>query len=179
MTKLPATECQISIYIIDCMAEFQSMSIQNMKTFQDVAEAILQKVVKLLETEQEVHVVFDRYDDKLCPKGEERTRRQGKGNGHIYQVEGRRPLPEWKSFMGVSENKSQLTAYVSVFLEKAIMCNSTIFTSSNQRVYLAGGYSLCVVTKCISLTGANEVGELSSTHTEADTRILLHLADFD
>ena len=33
--------------------------------------------------------------------------------------------------------------------------------------------------KSVSLSGATEVEELSSTHSKADTRILFHLSDFD
>lgn len=77
--------------------------------------------------------------------------------------------------MGVLANKSQLTAYVSNYLEESIQREPNIFRTPNQKMYLAGGYASGLTPKCVKSTYLMEVDmeveELSSTQTEANTRM--------
>lgn len=85
------------------------------------------------------------------------ARRQGSASSHKYQVEGGRPVPDWKAFMGVSENKANLTNYVSADLEENIQRRPAIFKTSNQKVFLAGGYASGLMTKCVTSTDVTKV----------------------
>ena len=51
-----------------------------MKTFKDVVYTFLGKTAKLLEIEQEVHEVFDHYDDDTCPYLKRDTSDKGEGS---------------------------------------------------------------------------------------------------
>jgi len=153
--------------------------LESMEIFADIAEACIAKIGQLMGSSSEVHFVFDRYDDETNPKDKEQRHRQLlSGSIHRYQVANDRPVPDWKTFMGVSQNKAQLTAYLSVYIEENIQSRG-IFTTPLHALYLGGGYTSQQVTKCITMDSIVEKRELSSSQTEADTRMILHAMNAD
>ncbi|XP_033109669.1 uncharacterized protein LOC117110927 [Anneissia japonica] len=178
-TTLPQTYVTSAV-LIDGMAELQKMNVRNMTTFSDIANSCFGKITNLFHSYEEVHLIFDRYDDEFSPKDEERDRRRGSGNQYHYHVEENRALPKWKTFMGVSHNKGELTNFISSYVEEKAVQHPEVFKTKYHKLFIAGGYSSRLATKKIDFTGVSIiVEELSSTQTEADTRIMLHATHFN
>lgn len=171
--ELPPNTADVSVHVIDGMAFLRSIRVEDMKNFSDIGEACINKIGQLFRVSSEVHFIFDRYDDQTSPKNEEQQNRQGSGSIRRFQVASERPIPDWKAFMGVSENKAQLTAYLSGYIEKNLPLRA-ILSKPEQALYLGGGYESRQVTKRITAESIADVRELSSSQTEADTRMILH-----
>ena len=87
-------------YLIDGMAMFQSLNESLFKTFDDLSEHILKKILRLMENADlradVITVVFDRYDKENSIKQMERERR---GAGEItasHLVSGAREVPNYR-----------------------------------------------------------------------------------
>ena len=172
VTELPGPNIYPSVHITDAMAFLRMLNVGQMKTFQDIGEACIEEIDKLLKVYTEVHFVFDRYDnDDTNPKNEEHQLRQSSGFRQ-YQVAAARPIPDWKAFMGVSSNKAQLTDFLSTYIEETIQSRALL--TPDNALYLGGGYQNCKITRCITLSGVEDVKGLSSSQVEADTRMILH-----
>lgn len=76
VNKLPNSSAPL-ICIIDVMA-IQALDTKSMKFFEEVGRYFTSTLEKLLISYTEVHCIFDRYDEKLNPKDQERTDRYGK-----------------------------------------------------------------------------------------------------
>ena len=84
LTQLPEMPTSTSSsYIIDGMAMIHSVNENHFATFNDLAEVIQRRAVRLLETPalalSYVTIVFDRYDNGSSIKATERERR---GSSH-------------------------------------------------------------------------------------------------
>ncbi|KAG1697215.1 hypothetical protein GQR58_006054 [Nymphon striatum] len=68
-----------SVYIIDGMAMIQSLNESHFKTFNDLAEIVQKRILRILRNPSmainQVSVIFDRYDHPNSIKTNERTRR--------------------------------------------------------------------------------------------------------
>ena len=65
-------------YIVDGMAMVQALNEDHFKTFNDLAEIVLKRLIRILRSPKFdakiVTVVFDRYDSKNSIKADERQR---------------------------------------------------------------------------------------------------------
>ena len=62
-------------YIVDGMADVHNVHGDEFKTFDDLAQEMLDGYLNLFYVAEEVHVIFDRYDNAESVKSEERLRR--------------------------------------------------------------------------------------------------------
>ncbi|MEW8545283.1 MAG: hypothetical protein AB2693_17305, partial [Candidatus Thiodiazotropha sp.] len=115
-----------------------------------------------------VDVVFDRYEKDSIKAG---TRALWKGKSSKHPV--RRiitdkevPLPQtWKQFIDLEENKADLARLLSQELSSQVV---------EGEVITAGGFQ---DPKMVTCSTQRNTDMLSSTHEEADTRIILHAKD--
>lgn len=150
------------------------------KTYGDVANAFGTSVRKIGEREgaQRIDVVFDRYDHHSI-KSSTRERRQKNqsrqshvsdvvsAQGHALLTEDTLlPNAEWRQYLSVSSNKSTLAS----FLGSSLISQSYDFT-----VVVSGAYE-----RAEEVMSSDPELDLSSMRTgqeEADTRLLLHVAN--
>lgn len=156
------------------MAELQKVDVNNTKTFDELCQNICYKIVALLKICLEVHIIFDRYDDELSPKSLEHDKRYGGNASKLYEVVASRPLPDWKLFMSSNDNKQNLNKFICESIEKFAQTCKLLKNHPEKKIYLAGGYAERNITKILSSSGAIIEEKLSSNHSEADTRIILH-----
>ena len=72
LPSLPTSDDKKSIYILDGMADIQSINGDMFKTFHNLADNFLKDALSLFHVAEEVHVVYDRYDEKDSVKADER-----------------------------------------------------------------------------------------------------------
>jgi hypothetical protein len=83
-----------------------------------------------------------------------------------------RPIPDWKTFLRVNANKQALLKFLSDFVIRS-HSQSSIVTSSDDELYLAGLFSDPSTTKNFTSSKVNDCPDLFSNHEEANTRMLL------
>jgi hypothetical protein len=163
-----------SVFIRDGMALLQSLNAQRFKTFGDLASDFTQSQLCCLSSIGCLIDVFDRYDLELSIKPAERDRRSSLTSSRkVFQVIDCRQIPDWKKFITVDSNKQALLK----FLGKSIVIHHEGSQPNrfalNESIYLVGtGNDPMSVTNIFS-------GGVSSTHKEADTRMLLHAIHAD
>lgn len=117
ITQLPASE-ELGIIVIDGMAELQALSSKSFTDFNNLGNTILQSIVYRLNYVDQVHLVYDRYDDtSLNPKQEERYRRYGAG-GKAYNIHGNGVLNDFKKILSNDQSKSNLTKFICSYLKE-------------------------------------------------------------
>ena len=127
-------------------------------------------MANLTETSPRVDVVFDRYEQQSI-KSSARSKRSGTGSRPIRHIIDSRDVPmvvSWKQFIDLPENKANLAQ----FLSEQLMLRSK--TLPGYEVVVSGGF---LDTKSVQTSAPRDVSSLSSTHEEADTRIILHAAE--
>ena len=101
-------------YVIDEMAVLQSLNKSYFKTFDDLSQQVLKKILRMLEQEDLgtdlVTVVFDRYDKDDSIKQMERRRAGETTPSH--QITGLREVPNYRLFLKGSANKAALSPFV-------------------------------------------------------------------
>lgn len=102
-----------TVYVNDAMSLLQKMNTKNFKNFNEVGRSLMDFVNKLLLVALEVHIVFDRYDDRNSTKYEERVSRKT-SSGHRYEISEMRPIPDWKQIMELDINKAHSTNFLSL-----------------------------------------------------------------
>ncbi|KAJ8050587.1 Vesicular integral-membrane protein VIP36 [Holothuria leucospilota] len=165
-----------SIWIIDGMAMLQQLHIPSLPvTFSQVAEHLLQKIVKLAvrQCSSEIHFVTDTYPF-LSIKNAERGRRASTGVQIIKIQQNsttqKRPT-QWKKFLGASENKEALVEFLFHAWQH---CAATVY--QNVTLYFAHGSDCHALRAVDNTVQVDPVIELKCTQEEADTRMLLHAA---
>ena len=116
-----------------------------------------------------VALIFDRYDVQNSLKASERQRR-GQLKNITHSITGNRDVPHYRNFMKCTQNKAALAAFVSNYLMEIF----GDYVSQDQELILAGGFTTGSLTKLVKSECIMELDALSSTHEEADTRMLLH-----
>ena len=120
----------------------------------------------------EVVLVFGRYDVLQSIKHQERVRRglslESTTASHV--ITGNRIVPNYRTFLKSSGNKAALSAFVCNYvLEKG-----PEILLEHQCIVLAGGFQDGQYAVKISKKRVANMEEMSSSHEEADTRMVLH-----
>lgn len=155
------------------------MNVKAFKTFGDLAEHFIKCQQQCFPSAATVVGVFDRYDKKLSIKSAERDRRSSSFGDHkVFQLIDGRPIPDWKKFLGVNANKQALLKFLGDFVIRS-HSQSSIVTSSDDELYLAGLFSDPSTTKNFTPSKVSDCPDLFSNHEEANTRMLLHAIHAD
>jgi len=89
-------------YIFDGMATLQALNDSCFKTFNDLAEIIVKRLIRKLQNSDVdvVALVFDRYDVDLSIKtGERQHRGANPESASTYQIIQNRPMPNYRQFL--------------------------------------------------------------------------------
>lgn len=166
-----------TVYIIDGMAMVQSLDDTKFKTFDDLGDIILGRLLRILNDDtlcvSDVALVFDRYDKENSIKSMERKRRGGGEIVSSHIISGNRAVPNYKQFLKSTGNKASIAVFICYYVEQNGPCRLT----NGKSIILSGGYADGEVTKQVTRHGIACLNHLFSTHEEADTRMILHAAD--
>lgn len=155
-------------FIVDMMALVQKYQNFNCSTFTELFE----KYITILNTLKPENCNFvicvgDRYDNEQSLKCSERTRRAKGIAENVYAIQDGISIPDWKTFISTSTNKSNLLHYFATKL-----CNEHPCMSDNLRIVLAGMFPENNKTVLCTKQGWQKIAELKfEEHEEADTRI--------
>lgn len=109
-----------SAYIIDGMAMLHGLKENHFRTFEDLAEVVLKRLMRILKDPsldvKSVSDVFDRYDVKILIKGLERQRRSESSTTQTYHILGKRLIPNYRQFLRTGKNKTSLAQFVSQYV---------------------------------------------------------------
>ena len=163
-TKVHVTEntTEHKACVIDGMALVQEMGKpSSVSTCLDLAEHFLERLATKTETYAEIHLVFDRYDIDMSLKTATRKRRLGESDKVSYKVTDTTSIKNtpMKKFLSHDKTKDRLCVYLSHHANAKYANSSKVFVVSFRNNVLANrkGYDY-----------------LSSSHEEADTKIILH-----
>ena len=163
-------------YIIDGMAMLQALNADHFKTFNDLAEIILKRLIRILRSPtfqaEIVTMVFDRYDSKNSIKTDERQRRGSAipQNMSTHHIIGSRTVPHYRQYLKVVSNKADLVLFVSNY----ILDKARNRLPEGTSIVMAGGFRDAETVIKVTAAGQERMEELFSTHEEADTRMVLH-----
>ncbi|KAL8601861.1 hypothetical protein ACOMHN_020596 [Nucella lapillus] len=164
-------------YVIDGMAMLQSLNESYFKTFDDLSQQVLKKILRLLEQEDlgidVVTVVFDRYDKDDSINQIERRRRGAGETTPSHQITDLREVPNYRLFLKGSANKAALSAFVC----ESIAASAPAQLKQNNTIILAGGFASGETVTLVTNSGVVMMPHLFSTQEEADTRLVLHVID--
>ena len=137
----------------------------NASTFNCLANVYVESIAASSRGYDQTDVLFDRYNETTI-KSTTRARRSGQAVGIRRVIEdGTEKLPEnWKNFLAVAENKSDLSRHLS---EKIVQMPSEcgLFVTS-------GGFSNPVTARSNQPVQPASLNGLSCDHEECDTRII-------
>ena len=176
LTELPQIPTSTSsAYIIDGMAMVQSLNKNHFRTFEDLAEVVQKRTVRLLSNPSLelscVIIVFDRYDNGSSIKATERERRGSSALLPTYQIQGSRQVPNCRKFLKGVGNKASLANYISLY----ILEHATEYIPNEKSIIiLAGGFSEAMLVKEATPSGVSSIERLYSNQEEADTRMILY-----
>ena len=152
--------------IIDGQALVSSIGKRNdCKTFGDLADVFIKSVLQQGMLYDRIDVVFDRY--RLKSIKENTRKRRTKDQKRIRKkIEHRAvPLPTiWSNLMACPENKAEYANFLSTQLKLKAPYEKEIVTS--------GGFM--DELEVWSSKDTTNTSQLSSTHEEADTRMIIH-----
>lgn len=161
-------------YLIDGMAMIQGLNESYFQTFNDVGKIVLKRLIRILNKRDmdvtSVNLVFDRYDKELSIKSLERDRRGTTDTGTVILIQGNRNVPNYRSFLKSATNKASLAAFISDYISS----HGGELLPAEKFITLAGGFKDGEIVKVLGEDGVSEVDDLSCTHEEADTRLVLH-----
>ncbi len=139
-----------TVYIIDAMAFIQSYQHMGAKTFGDLAQRYLVKIIKLAPYGcNEIHFIGDRYDfDRTQSVKHDERMLHRKSSQHIpeYVPAENVDIPDWKSLMANNRSKVILLDFLSQTLIK------------NGAVMIPQGTSLVHGGTCIGKGKATKLG---------------------
>jgi hypothetical protein len=168
---LPEYDRSRSVLIRDSMAIIHSMNVKRFKSFGDLAKDYFKVLLSCFHSFGCDVDVFERYDVEQSVNSTERKRRSVGHIGRVFQIIDSRPIPDWKNFLSVPENKTGLIRFLGDYALK----HYTGFTlGDNDQIQLAGCFQNPETVMTISSGSIDDVPGLFSTQEEADTRIILH-----
>ncbi len=132
------------------------------KTFKDyAADVVAPYVLRRLKYIQRLDIVWDRYITNSLKQ----ATRNKRGTGEHRHVLPTTPIPSnWQSFLQVDSNKSELFTFLAEYLINEVHHDKVIVTTSDTSV-------IC------SDPELDTSGIAPCSHEEADSRIMVHLAD--
>ena len=147
----------------DGAAVVQMLNPRMAKTFQEYADLVfLPYVSNQLATTQRVDIVWDVY----IPDSLKGTTRQKRGKGIRRRVAPTTLIPKnWNDFLHVDENKTELFKFLSQRVTDSPIGEGKV-------IYVTDGIDVLS-----TMTDANVTNLAPCSHEEADTRLLLHVAD--
>jgi hypothetical protein len=153
---------KVDAKILDGAVLVQMMPPKTATTFQEYSEDVfLPYIIQQLQSVSRVDVVWDVYRIDSLKK---RTR-QKRGTGTRKRVVAEARLPvNWKSFLRVDENKTELFQYLSQQIVSLHFDDKEIYSTYGEQVLSSPErQNLSVLQPC--------------SHEEADTRLILHTFD--
>ncbi|CAH3151769.1 unnamed protein product, partial [Porites lobata] len=164
-TSSPNAEVQFKVAIVDGMAEIQSLDKPEwIKTCKHLAEHFNNRLFSKYDENQEIRLIFDRYDVPSSLKSATRTRRQGLEDPVYYRISDSTHIAKvpLKKLLSHTKTKAELTT----FLAKKVKERGQVL---RRQLVVAWGKE-CEATH-------KDMGHLQSDHEEADTKIILHAVD--
>ena len=149
-----------SVYLIDGMA-----LVQKLKTFGQIADAALSRVLQEGGSSKRIDLVFDVYNEISIKSAEREQRGEGESVTCKNLTAGQK-IKQFNNFLQNGQNKNSLIKFFNDYWSKP----SSRHKLADKELYIACG------AKCYKVTAnsVQEVVELSSEQEEADTRLLLH-----
>ena len=137
--------------------------------FGDFVDSFQAAVLKAGSRYQQIHVIFDRYQEDSIKSGTRKRRTKcTRPIQHVIE-DGSVPIPQsWPNFLALPANKSDLAR----FLSEHIIVNSPPPPPPDKVVVAAGGF--VDEREVQSSERAIDLSALKATHEEADTRLILH-----
>jgi hypothetical protein len=157
------------------MALIQMRQDAGASTFGELARNIYESILQLFKVGcmKRVDVVFDRYDQELSIKSQERERRHQSQGFEVHISGPNTTLPkQWPKFLSNPKNKANLAAFISKSWQESAMSS----LDAGRILVLAGGFSTGKKVVLVRDGSLQEIQSLASIHEEADTRLLLHAA---
>lgn len=166
-TSWPQCNPNVSVYIVDFMVLLHKTHVQHYcKSFGEMADALLETILQKFKHTCTVICVFDQYGDKADVKAYERKRRVT-ATPKKYDVIGKAPLPNWKHFLEVDDNKSAFSLFISNHFETC----APVRMKSGHRLFLTGGFIDKTSTKLTTCLGTIEKPEMRTGQLESDSRM--------
>ena len=155
-TSMPHTD----VVILDGAAVVNFLNPKDAKTFDDCAlDVFLSYFTGQLQHANRVDIVWDRYYEN-SPKSQTRSKH---GKGVRRRVEALSTLPgSWQQFLRIDANKTELFAFLAKRIAARVLTKKVVTT--------IGSEVLCIPPRSTSCLAPCD-------HEEADTRMILHLAD--
>ena len=155
---LPGTD----VTILDGAAVVNFLKPSAAKTFNDYSQNIFLPYIKLqLKSASRVDIVWDEYFENSL-KSQTRSKR---GKGVRRRVEASANLPgNWQQFLRIDANKTELFSFLANHITHLEL------PTNKQLVTTLGSGVLCIPSRDIRHLATCD-------HEEADTRMILHLAD--
>ena len=147
---------------LDGAAVVQMLNPGTAKTFQNYADLIFLPYVKSqLESADRVDIVWDVY----IPNNLKNATREKRGKGVRRRVLSTTVIPrDWKGFLRVDENKTELFSFLSHEITRQPTTGKVIYATDGRDVLSSHAV-------------ADRTNIMPCTHEEADTGLLLHVAD--
>jgi len=132
------------------------------KTFQEYADHIFKSyILSQLEKVERLDIVWDVYRPDSLKQGA----RENRGKGTRRRVKAGTAIPgNWESFLRVNDNKTELFDYLGKFIVTVTVPGKEIYSTNGDTI-------LC------SASETNRQHLEPCSHEEADSRIMLHVAD--
>ncbi|KAL7288521.1 hypothetical protein TKK_0017265 [Trichogramma kaykai] len=177
LTKLPESA---SIIIIDGMAQLHDFNCKSFKNFNGVGAKLREIIISKMKFFNEIHIVFDRYDDdRPNPKQEKRTRRYGRGAEKSIEIKGERQLKDLKKILSSDKSKCRLTQFLCEYLKENLWQGSLAEEYPNKRVFVAGGLPPREATFEILINKTISCEINYCNHIDADTRLIYQAKQLD
>ena len=148
--------------VLDGTVLVQKLSPGTATTFQEYADNVfIAYIVRQPQTANRVDVIWDVYQ----PDSLKKAIREKRGTGTRRRVTPSSRIPgNWKSFLRVDENKTELFAFLGEQVERTRVDDKELYSTCGQFV--------------LSSRPREDTSDIAPcTHEEADTRILLHVLD--
>ena len=164
----PECHPNMSVYVVDISVHLHKTPAQHFcKTFGELIEHLLLKILKYFSHVNIVICVFDQYNDPNDVKAYER-RRRATGGHKKYNVKETTALPKWNQFLEVDDNKMKFNEVMSEYFVK----NAPSKMKDNQRLILTGGFEDGTLTKEIKNNSIIELPHMKTNQLEADYRMI-------
>ena len=115
-TSSPNAEVQFKVAIVDGMAEIQSLDkLEWIKTCKHLAEHFNNRLFSKYDENQEIRLIFDRYDVPSSLKSATRTRRQGLEDPVYYRISDSTHIAKvpLKKLLSHTKTKAELTTFLA------------------------------------------------------------------